>query len=278
MKKSILFIGLVMSMMASAQVLKVQSVQQLSVPTGDVRVAGISPDGSFILLTSGTNKGLTKYDLISGSQEVLSTANGAGYNASIASDGQSVVYREKVVAQGNQLNNKLVRLNLQTRQENVLVDQTRSLGRIAMANQLEVGRPSVSIEDRQLVLTIGGTSRVLNPCGDASYLWPSVSPDGQKILFYVGGRGAYVCDMNGRNVKFLGRDLRAPKWYNNSVVIGMNDQDNGEVVTSSEIVAVSLRGKKQVLTNGINAMYPYACNGKIVCSGFNGETYLITVE
>ena len=58
----------------------------------------------------------------------------------------------------------------------------------------------------------------------------------------------------------------------------MNDQDNGEVVTSSEIVAVSLGGQTQVLTNGIDAMYPYACNGKIVCSGLNGETYLINVR
>ena len=58
----------------------------------------------------------------------------------------------------------------------------------------------------------------------------------------------------------------------------MNDKDNGETVISSEIVAVNLNGQTQVLTNGIDAMYPYACSGKIVCSGLNGETYLINVR
>lgn len=275
MKKSILLIGLVISVMASAQVLNVRSVQQLPVQTGDVRVAGISQDGSFILLTSGTNQGLTKYDLASGQTEVLSTANGAGYNATI--NGQQVIFREKTLAADRTFRTQLVKKDLQTKQQNVLVGETRSINRIAQGVQLQTARPTVSINDRKLVVTIGGSQSVIAPCGnEASYLWPSVSPDGKKILFYVGGRGAYVCDLNGQHVSFLGRDLRAPKWYNDQVVIGMNDEDNGETVISSEIVAVSLNGQRQVLTT--NGMYPYAAAGKIVCSGLNGETFLITVE
>lgn len=279
MKKSFLLIGLVISMMASAQVLNVKSVQQLSVPTGDVQVAGISQDGSYILLTSNSHTGLIKYTLATGEQEVLSTAPGAGYNVAIANDGQSVVFREKIVRQDKSVEQKLVRRDIVRKMDNTLVNSTRNARQLTVANQLQAQRPTVSIEDQQLVLTIGGNAQVISPCGtDKSYIWPSVSPDAQHILFYVCGRGAFVCDINGNNVRFLGRDIRAPKWYNNSVVIGMNDKDNGEVTTSSEIVAINLQGRTQVLTNGINAMYPYACSGKIVCSGFNGETYLITVK
>ena len=98
------------------------------------------------------------------------------------------------------------------------------------------------------------------------------------MLFYVSGVGAYVCNLNGSNLQYLGHNVRAPKWYNDNIVIGMNDRDNGEIVISSEIVAVSLSGQTQVLTSGINAMYPYPCNGKIVCSGLAGETYMINIQ
>ena len=279
MKKSFLLIGLVISLMASAQVLDVTSVQKLQIPEGDVKVAGISPDGSYILLTNNTHTGLQKYQLATGETQVLSTAQGAGYNVQIADDGQSVMFREKTLNRNHLYKSKLVVRNLNKSFSKTLARPTRDYSQLNVAGQLQMGRPAVNIQNQQIVLTIGGTSTVLSPCGaDKSYIWPSVSPDEQHILFYVCGQGAYVCDMNGNNVQFLGHDLRAPKWYNNQIIIGMNDKDNGEFTISSEIVAVNLQGQKQVLTSGINAMYPYAANGKIVCSGLNGETYLIEVK
>ena len=279
MKKSFLLIGLVISLMASAQVLDVKSVQKLQIPEGDVKVAGISPDGSYILLTNNTHTGLQKYQLATGETQVLSTAPGAGYNVQIADDGQSVMFREKTLNRNHLYKSKLVVRNLNKSFSKTLARPTRDYSQLNVAGQLQMGRPAVNIQNQQIVLTIGGTSTVLSPCGaDKSYIWPSVSPDAQHILFYVCGQGAYVCDMNGNNVQFLGHDLRAPKWYNNQIIIGMNDKDNGEFTISSEIVAVNLQGQKQVLTSGINAMYPYAANGKIVCSGLNGETYLIEVK
>ena len=279
MKKSFLLIGLVISLMASAQVLDVKSVQKLQIPEGDVKVAGISPDGSYILLTTNSHSGLQKYQLVTGETQVLSTAPGAGYNVQIADDGQSVMFREKTLNRNHLYKSKLVVRNLNKSLNKTLALPTRDFSKLNVAGQLQMGRPAVNIQNQQIVLTIGGTSTVLSPCGaDKSYIWPSVSPDAQHILFYVCGQGAYVCDMNGNNVQFLGHDLRAPKWYNNQIIIGMNDKDNGEFTISSEIVAVNLQGQKQVLTSGINAMYPYAANGKIVCSGLNGETYLIEVK
>ena len=279
MKKSFLLIGLVISLMASAQVLDVTSVQKLQIPEGDVKVAGISPDGSYILLTNNTHTGLQKYQLATGETQVLSTAPGAGYNVQIADDGQSVMFREKTLNRNHLYKSKLVVRNLNKSFSKTLARPTRDYSQLNVAGQLQMGRPAVNIQNQQIVLTMGGTSTVLSPCGaDKSYIWPSVSPDAQHILFYVCGQGAYVCDMNGNNVQFLGHDLRAPKWYNNQIIIGMNDKDNGEFTISSEIVAVNLQGQKQVLTSGINAMYPYAANGKIVCSGLNGETYLIEVK
>lgn len=279
MKKSFLLIGLVISLMASAQVLDVKSVQKLQIPEGDVQVAGISPDGSYILLTDNSHSGLQKYQLATGETEVLSTAPGAGYNVQIAADGQSLMFREKTLGTNRTFSSQLISRDLKQKTNRMIAAPTRNLRQLAVAGQLQMERPAVSIENQQIVLTMGGNTTVLSPCGaDKSYIWPSVSPDAQHLLFYVCGKGAYISDINGKNVQFLGHDLRAPKWYNNQIIIGMNDKDNGETTISSEIVAVNLQGQKQVLTSGIDAMYPYAANGKIVCSGLNGETYLIEVK
>lgn len=279
MKKVFFLAALAFALMANAQVLNVASVEQLNIPAGDVKVAGIAPDGSYILLTTNSNQGLKKYDLNSGNTTVLSEAPGAGYNANISADGATVVYRETSFDNRHMRQQALKSHNITSGKQQMLVKNTRSARKLAVSGNLVAARPTCSIEDRQLMITIGGTTSQLSPLGtDKSYIWPSISPNGQKVLFYVCGNGAYVCNLDGSNLQFIGHNVRAPKWYNDNVVIGMNDKDDGETVISSEIVAVSLAGQTQVLTNGINVMYPFACDGKIVCSGLNGETYLINIQ
>lgn len=279
MKKVFFLAALAFTMAANAQVLNVTSVQQLDVPAGDVKVAGIAPDGSYILLTTGSNQGLKQFNLADKTMVTLSEAPGAGYNANISADGQTVVYRETSYDANRLRQMGLKSHNVASGQKQQLVKKTRSSRKLAVSGNLVAARPTCSIEDRQLMITIGGTTTQLSPLGtDKSYIWPSISPNGKKVLFYVCGVGAYVCNIDGSAIRFLGHNLRAPKWYNDSVVIGMNDKDNGETVISSEIVAVNLNGQTQVLTSGIDAMYPYACSGKIVCSGLNGETYMINIQ
>ena len=279
MKKLFFLAALAFAMIANAQVLNVASVQQLDIPAGDVKVAGIAPDGSYILLTTNSNQGLKRYDLASGATTTLSEAAGAGYNANISADGQTVVYRETSFDSKRMRQQALKSHSFTSGKKQVLVNNTRSARKLAVSGNLVAARPTCSIEDRQLMITIGGNTTQLSPCGtNKSYIWPSISPNGHKVLFYVSGVGAYVCNLDGTNLQYLGHNVRAPKWYNDNIIIGMNDQDNGEITISSEIVAVNLNGQTQVLTSGIDAMYPYPCNGKIVCSGLGGETYMINIQ
>ena len=68
MKKILLLAVAFVSIMASAQVLNVESVEKLSIPqNADSKIAGISPDGSYVLITSQSNEGLMKFDLASAS-------------------------------------------------------------------------------------------------------------------------------------------------------------------------------------------------------------------
>ena len=154
---------------------------------------------------------------------------------------------------------------------------TKSLsGRKAKASA-----PVFSIKNGQLMITRSGRTSVFSPNGKQfSYIWASLSPDQTKVLYYVCGVGAFVADLNGNITARLGI-VRAPKWYGNDVVVGMHDIDNGEVVTSSSIVAVDLNGTRQTLTDdSVIAMYPQvsAQTGKIAFSTADGEAYIININ
>lgn len=278
MKKILLLAVALVSIMASAQVLNVESVEKLNIPqNADSKIAGISPDGSYVLITSQSNEGLAKFDLATGKVSTITTAVGAGYNVEISADSKEVTYREVTYAKDKSRLTSLVRQDLATAKKSTLVKSTREMHQARVRRAIA---PIVSIQNGELVLTVGTMTKVLSPNGQGlSYLWPSVSPDGSKIVYYVSG-SVWVCNVNGTNPQRIGK-FRAPQWYNNNVVVGMNDQDNGHYVTSSEIVAYTLDGAKQVLTNNtIMAMYPYvsADGSKIVCSTPVGEAYLINIK
>lgn len=278
MKKILLLAVALVSIMASAQVLNVESVEKLNIPqNADSKIAGISPDGSYVLITSQSNEGLVKFDLATGKVSTITTAVGAGYNVEISADSKEVTYREVTYAKDKSRLTSLVRQDLSTAKKYTLVKSTREMHQARVRRAIA---PVVSIQNGELVLTVGTVTKVLSPNGQGlSYLWPSVSPDGSKIVYYVSG-SVWVCNVNGTNPQRIGK-FRAPQWYNNNVVVGMNDQDNGHYVISSEIVAYTLDGEKQVLTNNtIMAMYPYvsADGSKIVCSTPVGEAYLINLK
>ncbi len=279
MKKILLLTIALMSIMASAQVLEVASVEKLSIPqNGDSKVAGISPDGSYVLITSQTNVGLQQFDLATSKVITITNAVGAGYNVEISADSKEVTYSELTYAADKSRMTALVRYNLQTANKSTLVKSTRDMHQARVRRAIA---PTLSIQNGELVITIGTVAKILSPNGQGrSYLWPSLSPDGSKVLYHLAGNGTWVCNIDGTNPQRIG-NFRAPQWYNNNVVIGMNDQDNGHYVTSSSIVAYTLDGESQVLTSGnIMAMYPYASADakKIVCSTPTGEAYLINIK
>ena len=72
--------------------------------------------------------------------------------------------------------------------------------------------------------------------------------------------------------------MRAPVWYDDNTIVGMMDKDDGEFIYASTIVAATLEGTTQVLTDDSSiAMYPHATSGKIVFSTPAGEAFIINV-
>ena len=277
MKKIFLSLALAISMMASAQVFEVVQLTKLNTPTDtDVKVAGVSPDGSYVLITNGSNHGLRCYDVATGKTTTISTAAGAGYNVQISKDGQELVYRETKFDEQGLRKNDVIRLNLATAKTATIAKAQRDASAMVTSSSTQ----SVSIQDRLMVVNRNGKNIVVAPNGKhLSYIWASISPDGTKLCYYVCGNGCWVSNLDGSNKQFIGHDCRAAQWYDNNTLVAMADEDDGYFTTASRIVAYTLDGKKQVLTNNsMIAMYPYAADNLIVFSTLDGKTYMLNVK
>lgn len=286
----------------SAQVLSVKSVEKVPIPVdADNAVAAISPGGDYILLTTSTHRGLKKFDLATGETTTLTEAEGAGYGATVAADGKTIVYRETSFTPQHLKMTALKSISTVTGAKRELAPAQRMLQgyrldgnaaaviskgkmRVRSLNGAKIVAtpPTLSLtQNHQMQLTRNGKTTLLAPNGkNVRYIWPSLSPDGTKVLYYVSGVGCFVCDLNGNNVKPMGQ-LRAAKWYDNTTIVGMNDQDNGEYVTSSSIIAKTLSGAEQKLTSDeIIAQYPQVSpsSRKIAFETPAGEAYIINLQ
>lgn len=277
-KKFLLCVACTLSMLANAQLLEIVSTQQLAIPSDEaLKVAAFSPLGDYLLLTNDVNRGLIHYDLSTGSITTITDADGAGWAAKISPDGKQIMYRERYMNADHTLRNNIVNYTLNTRQRAMIARGQRDLSKLATAHHTS----SVAINgDLHIVLTHSGKTTILTPNGiDEAYNWASLSPDGTQILYYVSGKGCFTCDLNGQNPHYIALECRAPQWYDNNIIIGMQDEDNGKWLTASAIVAYNLQGQKQTLVNKEHmAIYPYASNGKIAFSTANGEIYLMHVK
>ncbi|MBO4721958.1 MAG: hypothetical protein J5629_03385 [Muribaculaceae bacterium] len=298
MKKVLFALALCVSFSGMAQLVNVTSIDKVNIPENAAsKVAAISPQGDYILMTTDHNQGLTKFDLSTGATEVITQARGAGFDAKISSDGQSIVYREKSENKNHLQQTAVKTKNIATGAEQQLVKPTRDLQGVAVEGntavamnkgkmskkaldngKAQVSVPVLSTNNFKLYITRNGKTTEFMPAGNYRYIWASMSPDATKALFYCSGKGAYVCNIDGSGLKAFG-DVQAPKWMGNDMIVGMTTTDNGEDFTSGEIVVLDLNGAKQVLTgNDVIALYPLPANGKIAFSTPTGEAYIINLK
>ena len=298
MKKLLLLIVL-LGQTVFAQQIDVKSVELLKgTETGGYHFAVYSPQGGYLLTSSANYTGLQQITLATGEVKVITKEPGAGYDAKISADGLTILFKKTEfinklrytsLHQYSFTDNKTAKIESATRDkitpafaqnEPMHVKGNNNLVKSAKA---VVITPFVTIEDMKMVLYSGNTNKTLMPNGaDVTYFWASVSPDGKHIVYAAGGQGTFVCNIDGTNVVSLGK-LSAPVWLNNQWIVGMDDKDDGHVVLSSAIVAVTVDGKIQqtLKTPASNiAMYPAASpDGKqIAFENEKGQIYLININ
>lgn len=289
------------ALIANAQVVEVQQVTKVPVQ-GDlqVNIPRISPDGRFAVVSSNSDQALYRVDLTTGAQTRVAE-NGSALELSFTPGSEAIVYKMASVRDNHMRYYSVEGLELETGYHRTLAKAARHCasytvspsgvvsinagGRFSARSfagkKAQGGQAVVGIHYGHLeVTTPDGRTVNLDPQGKGSYLWPSLSPDGTKITYYLSGHGCFVCNLDGSDVRPLGY-VHAPRWLNNDIVIGCQDYDNGQFITASTIVAANLNGDIQSLTDpallGINPSA--SADGKAISfSTATGDLYVITLK
>ncbi len=301
MKHIILLLTALAAALASqGQVLQVERVARVATPASPMaaEVAAVDPNGHYVLLTSPSQQGLTLLDLRSLQSRELTRAAGAGFGAKVSADGTLVAHQEVSTGAGHLLQRAVVVHDLTSGTATTALPATRELqgydlqggtlatvaGGQARLKALRGGsdgrgeRPIVSNSNLKLQVTQHGVTRQFTPNGpELSYIWASLSPDGERVLYYVSELGCYSCRLDGSGMTSLGR-LSAPQWLDDDTVVGMRESDDGVRITQSAIIAKTLDGVEQQLTaSSMIAIYPHvaAQAGMIAFSTTEGDIYII---
>lgn len=309
-KRSILFMAIMLPTVMFGQVFRNVTVEKLDgMQPGDHKVAGLSRDGRYVLLTSMSGKGLERISLADGKKVTISELDGAGIQPLLSHDGQLVVHCTDTFGEDHLRRTSLSVTDLASGSTQTLAPPSRQLRgyrltethaeavmeegplvrRKARQAAVDVAieaddRPTVMSRDLQLQVVQGEQTRTLAPNGegeDVSYLWASLSPNGQRIAYYVSNEGTYVCNLQGEDVQFIAHDCLAPQWYDDNTIVGMKERDDDLFIASSVIVAYTLDGCRQELTAPSQVMlFPYCSSEarRIVCSSGNGEVYVLNIE
>ncbi|HEX2982045.1 MAG TPA: hypothetical protein VHO28_00735 [Ignavibacteriales bacterium] len=144
------------------------------------------------------------------------------------------------------------------------------------------GEVALLNESGAMVLVRNGYKKTIEPFGKNIYIWPSLSPDGTKILFTLASKGTFISDLEGNILVSLGK-ANAPQWSpDGKWIVYMDDYDNGSSFTRSDLFAVSADGSVKVdLSYGEDEieMYPQwsADGSKIVYHTDSGKIMLLNL-
>ena len=298
MKKILLSAALLCSgVLGYAQLLNVQSIEKVTLPEGvTINSATISPNGEFFVIAQNEQSGIHRFDLASKSISTISLT-GIPHDVKISNDGSTILFREPRVSENRLRQIALKAFDVKRGAETTIAPFSRDLQGSAIidnnvvavnSNKLtaknlnggeaKVTMPVASIRLGQLCID----GKVISPNGTTgnSYLWPSVSPDGTRVLYFLASSGCYIANIDGSNPVYLG-SIHAPRWYDNNLVIGMYDRDNGHKIYASRLVAISADGKvKQDLTDDQSlSLFPTvtADGDKISYITPTGELFIINI-
>jgi Tol biopolymer transport system component len=303
MRTTILLFLLLFSMAVSAQEIRVKGVSRVKPEdNGSYILSGVMPGSRYLLVSAEGYAGLYVLDTRRSRISKITNEPGAGYEPAVTSGGKRVLYRSDSF-ENNRKYTSVYSFDITSGTKELLVDKERGvlppsvsgdaillkadgMMRVEQSGKMLLkgtgGETFLVIEEMMLVLYHGEERKPLMPNGDGFYIWASLSPDESMILYNYQGRNTYISDTSGKVLYDLGR-INAPKWLDNTIVIGMDDSDDGHRITGSELVYYSLREKKRrVLTDTENRseMFPFPFGGgkKIAFSTDNGEIYIMKIR
>ena len=238
------------TLVAGAQVVEVESLTRVSLDGISVDKPRISPDGAFAVLSTNTDNALYRVDLATGASTKVAD-QGMANDLTFSPDGSTIVFKTSETRDNHLRYYSVQMVDLTDGYTRSLSKPARhcaqfSISPAGVLSLSENGRysarnmagqkvktpglPVVSIHYGHLELTTpDGKTVTLDPQGRGSYLWPQLSPDGTRILYYMVFHGCFTCNLDGSDVRPLG-DISGARWINNDAVVGFRDYDDGSVI------------------------------------------------
>jgi Tol biopolymer transport system component len=301
--RNVLLLLFFSSFFAEAQ--KIEIVETKSIKpgeTGNYTIAGVVPNGKYLLLTKQHLTGLYLLDLKTSRVHKITELQGAGYKPVSTKSGSYVLYRTDDYSEKKKLSS-IHKIKVSTGDSTLLVSNKRTVSTpIVIGNNIvytvdgklkrdqfhwwmftnPADKTFVLNEDLLPVLWEQGEERVFIPGGEGSYIWISLSPDKKKMLYHLAGQGTFVCDLSGNFLLSAG-NLLNPCWLNNNYIAGIGTHDMSDKSIATDIIAYSLKTKERIIitnTEKVNERnpFPFARGRKIAYQTSTGDLEVIKIR
>ncbi len=253
----------------------------------------LSADGSQLLFSECDYTGLRLYDFNDNVVVKVSAEARAGLDASFSPDGKEIYFVTQTL-QNNRNMRQVKKYDIASRQTIEVSKQGRVISRPVATTKgfattvdgdllvTDNKATRVRTEGTSLIIAKNGVEKAYSPVANsAGYIWSSLSPDGNKVMFFAAGFGIVITDLNG-NILSTPGNFEAPVWYGNDHIVAMNATNDGHNYRSSQIVLLSVDGTQfQALTKPESmTMNPTASfdAGKIVYATIDGRLYQMNIK
>lgn len=255
----------------------------------------LSPDGQKVLFTQSDYEGLNVYDIADDVVTPLASDRLAGFSPAFSKDGKSVYFLSQT-RENMLVYREMKSVNLDGTGMSTVMEKSRG-----MLHPVAVDGGVVTVSDngrklkaksnggtyaysagKEIVVGKNGIEKKIAPVPTKyTYIWESLSPDGTKILFYAGGKGAYICDLDGNLVAELGK-YTSPAWCGNDYVVAVNATHDGHQYETSQIVLLKVDGsyKKELTAPVSMSMHPTASasGDRLTYNTIDGRLFLMDLR
>lgn len=237
-----------------------------------------SPNGEKIAVTSDNYTGIYIANADGTDLWQLTGEAGAGYKMTWSADGSQILGRTNIVENHRVLHEVKV-WNVNNGASAVLVPKTRELkgtptwksaSNILIADRSGINNLNTKTRAKALIASNANVYEIMvnDPVGAATQIPslkdyakkmiinPALSPDGSKVAFQIPGKGLFVCDNDGNNLKSLGKGSHASWLPDNENIVMTRVQDDGQNFTSSDIYSVNTTTGNAILLTGNTDIIP----------------------
>lgn len=208
-----------------------QPVKLLESPTG-LMAPVWSPDGSKIAVTTDNYAGILVADADGSHLRAITVDAGTGYKPTWSADSRTIIGRAKI-QNGVRILHEMRAYDVNTGRATVAATRCRTSAEPASLSASGVYGTMVSNPS-----TAAASIPALAQFAGKTVINPALSPDGNTVAFQIPGKGMWLLDNNGSNLRSIGNGSH-PDWLPDSrTIVYTVVEDNGSIFTASTLMSV----------------------------------------